>query len=177
MIDVDGEVLIMRTIRLLNQYDPHSEVIVTSHDERYNFPGSVRYEPLDNNLEIDRFTYELIEDDICFLYGDTYYTEESISKIIDSKTDDLLFFGNDVSIVAIKVKDSNLFKKHIDNVKQLFLNNKINNCKGWQVYQSFQNLEFDKKQIAGNFVVVDNRTIDYNTPDEYEKSKSRRKDV
>ena len=26
--------------------------------------------------------------------------------------------------------------------------NMIKNCKGWHVYQSFQNLEFDKKQIG-----------------------------
>lgn len=169
LIKVDGETIIGRVVRLLNKYDSAANVIVTSHDPRYEFDGATRYEPINNLLEIDRFTYELIEDNMCFLYGDTYYTEDAIKSIIDSKADDLLFFGNDKSIVAIKVIDSKLFKRNIDRVKQLYLDGKINSCKGWQVYQSYQNLEFDKKSIADKFVVVDNKTIDYNTPEEYEK--------
>ena len=177
LIEVNGEALLARTVRLLHEFDKDAEVIITSHDERYEFEGSTRYEPYSNHIEIDRFTYELIEDNICFLYGDTYYTEETIKKIVDTDTSDVLFFGNSRSIVAVKVKDSSLFKKHVDNVRKLFLKNKIKNCKGWQVYQSFQNLEFDKKEIKDRFIVVDNETIDYNTPDDYENSvvKRRRK--
>ncbi len=175
LIEVNGEVLLARTVRLLHEFDKNAEVIITSHDERYEFEGSTRYEPHSNVLEIDRFTYELIEDNICFLYGDTYYTEDAIAKIVNADTSDVLFFGNSKSIVAVKVKDSSLFKKHIDNVKKLFLDNKIRNCKGWQVYQSFQNLEFDKKEIRNKFIVVDNETIDYNTPDDYENGVVKRR--
>lgn len=176
LIKIDGEILLERTVRQLNNQDKNAKVIITSHDKRYEFKGATRYEPLNNVLEIDRFTEELIEDNICFLYGDTYYTDETINNIINSKVDDILFFGNQKSIVAIKVKDSKLFKKHISNVKKLYLNNKIKNCKGWQVYQSFQNLEFDKKQIKDKFVIVDDETIDYNTPKEYENRKQNKVD-
>lgn len=176
LIKIDGEILLERTVRQLNNQDKGAKVIITSHDKRYEFKGATRYEPLNNVLEIDRFTEELIEDNICFLYGDTYYTDETINNIINSKVDDILFFGNQKSIVAIKVKDSKLFKKHISNVKNLFLENKIQNCKGWQVYQSFQNLEFDKKQIKDKFVIVDDETIDYNTPKEYENRKQNKVD-
>lgn len=176
LIKIDGEILLERTVRQLNNQDKNAKVIITSHDKRYEFKGATRYEPLNNVLEIDRFTEELIEDNICFLYGDTYYTDETINNIINSKVDDILFFGNQKSIVAIKVKDSKLFKKHISNVKNLFLKNKIKNCKGWQVYQSFQNLEFDKKQIKDKFVIVDDETIDYNTPKEYENRKQNKVD-
>lgn len=175
LVEIDGETLLARTVRLLKEYDADSEIIITSHDKRYEFEGATRYEPLNNVLEIDRFTYELIEDNICFLYGDTYYTEEAIEKIVSTDTDDLLFFGNNKSIVAIKVADSKLLKKNIDNVKELYLNKKIENCKGWQVYQSYQNLEFDKKQIGNKFIVLDEKTNDYNTPEDYENSINKRK--
>lgn len=170
-VKIDGEVLIERTVRLLNEFDKDAEVIITSHDKRYEIPGSVRYEPLHNYLEIDRFTEELIEDNICFLYGDTYYSDKALKLITSSSTNDLLFFGNSKSIVAILVKDSNLFRKHINNVKELYLDKKIKNCKGWQVYQSFMNLEFDKKQIKDKYVIIDDGTTDYNTPEEYESRK------
>lgn len=173
LININGEVLIERTVRQLNEFDSQAKVIITSHDKRYEFPGSTRYEPKDNNLEIDRFTNELIEDNICFLYGDTYYSDSAIKTIIEESAEDLLFFGNETSIVAIKVKDSELFKYHISNVKKLYLSNKIKNCKGWHVYQSFQNLEFDKKQIGKKYILITDKTKDYNTPDEYEKELNR----
>lgn len=165
---INNEPLLKRTVRLLLERDNESEIIITSHDKAYEIEGATRYEPLNNNLEIDRFTTELIEDDICFLYGDTYYSEEAINLIISEKVKDILFFGNEKSIVAVKIKDGNLFKYHVDNVRNLYLNEKIKACKGWQVYQSFQNLEFDKKQIKNKFIKVNEDTIDFNTPDEYE---------
>ena len=87
-----------------------------------------------------------------------------------------MFFGNEKSIVAIKIKDSKLFKKHVERVRKLYLEGKIKNCKGWQVYQSFMNLEFDVKKIADKFIIVDKDTIDFNTPKEYENSKLQKGD-
>lgn len=170
LVEINGEILLQKTIRQIHENDKNCFVIVTSHDPRYEFEGATRYEPLNNVLEIDRFTEELIEDNICFLYGDTNYSDKSLKTIIETNVDDLMFFGNNKSIVAIKIKDSKVFEKHLKNVKSLFLEGKIQNCKGWQVYQSFQKLEFDKKVIANNFIIVDD-AIDYNTPDEYESFK------
>lgn len=175
-VTINGEPLIKRTIRQLNERVNNCEIIITSHDKRYDIEGSTRYEPLNNVLEIDRFTEELIDDNICFLYGDTYYPDEVIDSIISKKASDILFFGNAKSIVAIKIKDGKLFKKHVSIVRKLFLDGKIKNCKGWQVYQSFVGLEFDKKQIGEKFVLVNKDTIDFNTPKEYENSKLQKDD-
>ena len=170
LVEINGEPVISRTVRLLNELtDGKSEVIITSHDHRYEFNGSRRYEPLNNKLEIDRFTRELIQDNICFLYGDTYYTEESLTKIMEKEPEDILFFGNWKSIVAVKVKDSDLFMQHIDRVRMLFLEGKLKKCVGWQVYQSVVGQDFaDKAVPADKFVMLDEKTTDINTPEEYE---------
>lgn len=168
LIEVDGEILLERIVKQLNKFDPNAEVIITSHDKRYEFKGSTRYEPKNNIIELDRYTKELIEDNICFLYGDTYYSDNAIKEIITKNCEDILFFGNMKSIIAIKIKDSSLFKKHIENVRNLYQNNKIKECKGWQVYQSFQNLEFDKKVIKNKYILIEDATKDFNTPNEYE---------
>lgn len=169
LAEVNGEPILGRTVRLLNEMtEGKTEVIVTSHDERYEFEGSRRHEPLDNKLEIDRFTRELIADETCFLYGDTYYTEEALSAIINMEADDLLFFGNTKSIVAVKIKDSALFEHHVDNVKKLFLEGKIDRCVGWQVYQSVTGQDFANKAVpAEKFVLLAKETTDFNTPEEY----------
>ena len=171
LAQVNGEPILGRTVRLLNEMTlGEAEVIITSHDSRYEFPGSRRHEPIDNNLEIDRFTAELIEDDTCFLYGDTYYTEEALESILSTEAEDLLFFGNTKSIVAVKIKDSNLFKEHVKTVKDLFLAGKIQRCVGWQVYQSVTGQDFTQKAVpAEKFIMLGNETTDFNTPEEYKK--------
>ena len=114
LIEINGETLLSRTVRLLKEFNSDAEVIITSHDPRYEVEGARRYEPRNNMLEIDRFTEELIEDDICFLYGDTYYSEKAMETITTTEADDLMFFGNGKAIVAIKVKDASVFRYHVN---------------------------------------------------------------
>ena len=158
---INGEPIILRTVRLLRE-NGIDDIIITSHNPSYNIEGAKRYEPLKNNEEIDRFTYELINEEIVFLYGDTYYEEKTIQDIINAKTDKILFFGNDKSIVAIKVIDYILFKSIIDKIKEMGIPGK-----GWTVYQIINGLPFDSREVKDNFIYVGNNSIDVNTPGEY----------
>ena len=168
-IEIDGETLLARTVRLLRENDARADIVITSHDPRYEVPGARRYEPQNNHLEIDRFTEELIADDVCFLYGDTFYSESVIQKIADTPAEKLLFFGNERSIVAIKVADGALFRQHVDRVRALFLAGKIEKCIGWQVYQSFEGLPFGEKTIAADYILIQDGTEDFNSPADYNR--------
>ena len=172
-IEIGGETLLGRTVRLLNEGDREAEVIITSHDPRYEVPGARRYEPLHNILEIDRFTEELIEDDVCFLYGDTYYSQAAMNTILQTGTDDMIFFGNERSIVAIKVKDGELFRSHVDNVRRLYLAGEIEKCIGWQVYQSFTGLPFGEKKIGPKYIVLEDGTEDFNSPEDLNRRQNK----
>ena len=169
LIEIDGETLLARTVRLLRENDARADIVITSHDPRYEVPGARRYEPQNNHLEIDRFTEELIADDVCFLYGDTFYSESVIQKIADTPAEKLLFFGNERSIVAIKVADGALFRQHVDRVRALFLTGKIEKCIGWQVYQSFEGLPFGEKTIAADYILIQDGTEDFNSPADYNR--------
>ena len=169
LIEIDGETLLARTVRLLRENDARSDIVITSHDPRYEVPGARRYEPQNNHLEIDRFTEELIADDVCFLYGDTFYSESVIQKIADTPAEKLLFFGNERSVVAIKVADGALFRQHVDRVRALFLAGKIEKCIGWQVYQSFEGLPFGEKTIAADYILIQDGTEDFNSPADYNR--------
>lgn len=169
LIRIGGETLLARTVRLLRENDPQGEIVITSHDPRYEVPGAKRYEPQNNHLEIDRFTAELIADDTCFLYGDTFYSEHIIQKIVHTDAEILLFFGNEKSIVAIKVADGAQFRQHVDRVRELFLAGKIEKCIGWQVYQSFEGLPFGEKKIAADYILIQDGTEDFNSPEDYNR--------
>jgi len=178
---VDGEPVLGRTVRLLREVaaeaaaasgavsggtDP--EIIITSHDERYEFEGATRHEPENNIYEIDRFTTELVCDEMCFLYGDTVYDKEVLADIVASDAEDILFYGNRKSVVAVRIGDAELFRKHFNRVRNLFVDGKIEKCKGWQIYQSVTGQDLREKPVIGEkFVLVDEHTTDINTPEEY----------
>ncbi|MEG0805489.1 MAG: hypothetical protein RR364_04030 [Lachnospiraceae bacterium] len=172
-LKVEGETLLQRTVRLLNQEDSEAEVIITSHDSRYEVEGATRYEPRNNHLEIDRFTEELIENDVCFMYGDTYYTEEAMKLIVNTEASELLFFGTAQVIVAIKVADGECFRYHTERVRQLYKEGRIDKCIGWQVYQSYEGLPYDHKVIKKDYIKVGESTCDFNTPEDIKKLESK----
>lgn len=168
---VNGEPIIARTVRLLREMarEPY-EIIITSHNKAYEFEGSRRHEPVSNNYEIDRFTDELIIDDMCFLYGDTYYTEDSLKTIVEAEEGRTLFFGNSKSIVAIRISDGEEFRRHKDRVKDMFIRGELPSCKGWQVYQSFTGQDLcAPPKIGENFVMLKDKTTDINTPEDYDR--------
>ncbi len=167
-ISIGGETLLERTVRLVHLYDGSAEVIITSHNANINIEGAVRYEPENNVLEVDRFTAELIGDDMCFLYGDVYYSEDAIRTVVENAgRDKLLFVGSEKSICAVLVKDGELFRSCYEGVRNMYLNGEISECKGWQVYHMYAGLPLESREIGAGYLVVDSFTRDFNSPQDY----------
>lgn len=167
-ISVSGETLLERTVRLVHKFDNTAEVIITSHDKSVNVPGASRYEPKNNVLEIDRFTAELIGNDMCFLYGDVLYSEDAIKTVIAHRGQrPLLFFGSEKSICAVLIGDGELFRSLYLEVRRRFVEGEIAECKGWQVYHLYAGLPLSGRGIGESFVILDSFTRDFNTPEDY----------
>jgi len=160
LIEIDGETLLARLVRQLREIDDACEITITARDDRYEVAGAKRYVPLDNEDEIDRFTAELIENEVCFLYGDTCYTDETIAEIVTATGSDLLFFGNKLRIIAVKVFNGTCMKKHTARVK-------VDNPdgKGWHVYQSYSGREL--YELGDDFLMIEDGAWDFNTPEDY----------
>lgn len=167
-IVINGETLLERSSRLLHELDKSAEVIITSHNEGLSVPGAKRYEPLDNVLEIDRFTRELIDDDMCFLYGDVYYSEDALKTVLDSRGKaPLLFIGSEKSICAVLVGDGKLFSALCSEVRRRFLAGETAECKGWQVYHLYAGLPLEGRETGRDYLAVDSFTRDFNSPEDY----------
>ena len=160
LIEINGSTLLERLTNQILSVDASAEIIITARDERYEVLGAVRHVPLNNENEIDRFTEELIENNVCFLYGDTYYTDAAVEKIINTNGNHLLFFGNHRRIVAVKVFDGLYLKKHLNKIKKISPNGK-----GWDVYQSHSGLQ--RNAIGQDYVLIENGVQDFNTPQDY----------
>lgn len=163
-IPVGRQTLLERTCEQLRKLDPTAPIYITSHDTGLQIRGAVRHEPRNNVLEIDRFTAELIEDQVCFLYGDTIYSETALRAVMERNTTGVLFFGSKKSIFAIKVADGALFRSHIAHVRDLFLKQEIRECIGWEVYHSLYGLPLESREIGEGYVLIEDGTRDFNTP-------------
>lgn len=168
-ITVDGETLIERTVRLIRENDETAEITVTSHNPSLSTAGAERYEPKNNVLEIDRFTVELICDNVCFLYGDVLYSEAAMRRICSDDGDEpIMFFGNEKSICAVLIRSGKEFSRCFSAVRNMFVEGKLTECKGWQVYRYYVGLPLEERNIGECFVFVPDGTRDFNSPEDYD---------
>lgn len=165
-IRIGNQTLLERTCGLIRELDPDAAIYITSHDQNLSIAGTVRHEPMHNVLEIDRFTVELIEPNVCFLYGDSLYSEESLRRIMEEETKGVLFFGSPRKIFAVKVADAQLFRQHLQHVRELFLREEIHECIGWEVYHSLYSLPLESREIGAGYILLDNETRDFNSPED-----------
>ena len=161
-IEINGETLIGRTTRLLKERG--KDYYITG-DDRFKKYGKVIPQSY-NDAEIDRF--ERVDVPIIYLYGDVYYTEEALDKILNTEPKDILFFGNENEIYAVRVNDLNLFYKHKDRVKRRFLTGEITRCLGWEIYKSLHDIPFQDHRIEGRFILINDLTDDIDYKEDYE---------
>ena len=169
LVEVDGETLLARTTRLLHEADAEAQVVITAHDERYETQGARLHHPVQFELEIDRFPLELLVEPTVFLYGDTFYTPEAVAAICEPQPDArLCFYGNGARIFAVRAADFELMKRLLAELRAQVVTGEIPDCKGWQLYHRYLDMPLEGKDIAGDYVLIEDATTDFNTPEEYE---------
>lgn len=177
---IGNEKIIERTIRLLKE-NGVEDIIITSHDKRFDKFGVERYEPKNNSYKgseqkgcwIDAFTTELITEPITFLFGDVFYSKEAIKTIVESETDDVLFFctdikkGKDIRYIkkhdeplGFKIENTEKFLKHQDIIRQLFYKGEIRRPISWELYRSLNDMPLNIHQLKNNYVGINDITCD-----------------
>lgn len=190
---INGERLIERTIRLLKE-NGIKDIIITSHDKRFDNLGATRYEPKNNyyipnkkdykknkGYWLNAFPVELLNKPICFLFGDVYYSENAIKKIVETDTNSTLFFctyqnqskeyikSHDEPL-AYKVVDYKLFKRHINKVKKA--KDKGLCCREpivWELYRSINNQELNIHKMGCNYIAINDISCDIDAKKDIER--------
>lgn len=178
---INGETLLERTIRLLKENGVEN-IIITSHDKRFDNLGAIRYEPKFNDYKprenkgywLSAFPKELLDEPVTFLLGDVYYSENAIKTIVTTKTKSTLFFCSDKKKgysenyikhhdepFAYKVKDYNLFKKHIDIVKDMYDKGETKRHPiAWELYRSINKIDVNTHKLTINYIAINDETCD-----------------
>ena len=163
-IVIDGENLLERIVRQINSFDKNAKIIISSHNSNHKVYGCMLYASDAINEYKRMYLYEKISKPTIFLYGDTYYEDNVIEKIVNDLIEKVMFYGNENAIIAIKVIDYNLFKSKLD------------------IYNGIKTLlhEFEEYDISKLFVNVGYDFKNINTSDDYHslvKSKKKEKNV
>lgn len=184
---INGEPLVARTIRLLKE-NGVKEVLITSHDKRFDNLGAIRYEPLNNNYNgkkqtgywLDAFPRELITQPITFLLGDVYFSENAIKTIVNSNTESILFFCTDRKLgysdkyikhhdepFGFKVVDCKKFLEHIDIVKTMYDEHKTRRHPiSWELYRSINGIDVNTHELTTNYIAINDETCDIDRIDD-----------
>lgn len=190
LVEIDGERLIARTIRLLKE-NGVKDITITARDKRFNDLGVKVYNPKTSNYNyatgkgywLNAFPFEMMDEPVCFIWGDVYFSEEAIKTIVENDTNSTLFFctynnESDKYIkhhdepLAYKVVDTDLFKKHITKVKKMYDDGLC--CRHpivWEVYRSIHGIDVNTHIMTDNFIAINDISCDIDSLKDLENIK------
>jgi hypothetical protein len=178
LIEIGGETILQRTVRLLNKYEGLDIFVVGKNDDdRYKIPGSTYYEADLNpeNVDADKFlsSQSLWNEDgrTIVFYGDVWFTEEAIDTIIMHTGTDWVLFSNDKECFA-----QSFYPEHIEEhrnalyrIRDDFKSGVIKRCGGWEHYRAMTGTPLDKHEFRGRNIKIYDLTDDFDFPWEYDE--------
>lgn len=199
-IEIEGEPIIHRTVRLLNEQGV-DDVWVVGKDDRYDIQGSTLYVPTfhPEYYDADKFLNSkdlwLHDARNLVLYGDVYFTERAIWKIMHPPYDPVseskpvrdrsgwyLYarpFGSDTTgngdgecfAQAIMPNDLRQHERELFNLVEDFKEGRLGRIGGWEHYRRMIGLPenmLHRHLVGDNFINVDDWTDDFDTPHSYD---------
>lgn len=195
---INGEALVDRTIRLLTPYDAEPIVCCnpeeTAFDDYHLFRAKFTFDYLNQTgYYLDAFDAVPCEDPHIFLFGDVYYTEDAISKIMDRfhSTDRNIFICNRYPFnpqhlrqgepFGWIVKDPEEFRWAIKLGKRFQDRGLIDHARGipsnWELYHIINGMGVNEFNLSeDDCLVIDDLTIDVDDPGAIEKLEKRIKE-
>ena len=192
LIKINGEPLICRTIRLLKE-NGIENIIISSNNKLFDNLGVERYEPKHNDWDgkngywLNAFPLEILDQSTTYMFGDMYYTESLIKKIVETDVEDNTLFccyenKNPKYIKewdepqAFKIVNVDKFKEHIDKVKKLKDEGKLwREPIVWELYRSMNGLDVCTHNIGKNCIITNDESCDIDYVEEMEKLKEKLK--
>lgn len=204
LIKVNGEVLVERTIRLLKENGVEDIAICTNGND-FDYLGlpilMQHNEYISGNENENKKSeycwlnaYYPINDPVCYLHGDVYFSPEAIKTIVNTKVKDTMFFctydwsdgvkdrrnykGREP--FAYKVENQKLFRNAINDLLKMVDEGKFADglppiC--WHLYRYLNNKDINYQtkewteinnifQEEGDYIVINDYTTDIDHPED-----------
>jgi hypothetical protein len=188
LIEIDNEKIVHRTARLLKKHGVSDISIVTKeYDERYDTPYStqevvkVDYE---TNADADKFLSSKHlwnkQGRTIVLYGDCYFTEDAIKKIVNYENEDWTLFCRphpseitgsrygECFAQSFYPKDIERHENALKKIAQYHKEGVIRRCGGWEHYRAMVGTPLFEHKMTTNWELIDDFTDDFDYPEDYE---------
>ena len=192
LTEINGEVLVERTIRLLEENGINNWWI-SSNDSNFD-----KYKRIIHHVN----TFEVLEDGTIkgywldaypplskptiILHGDVYYTEEAIKKILNYEAKENTFIGNEIARnpqhlnwgepFGWIIVNPEQFRKDIEFTKRLQDDGSLERgyAISWELYRVMNGYDPNKMLINdNNYLSIDDNTIDVDEPYQIEEVNKR----
>ncbi len=168
VLPVNGEPVIMRTVRQLNENGINDVLIVTVWDEikaLYDNCLDVGHtKGVVKTIEGCRDRWVETNDTILFLLGDVVWTDEAIKIAIETNKN-VAFFGSDVEIFAVRVTPAG----KSDFINGIRLCNFYKEFTTWVLYRLMAGFRTQQHKFETEmFVKITDKTDDIDYPSKYE---------
>lgn len=187
LIEVNGERIVDRTIRLLKE-NGVQDIYISSNNPLFDSCNVPRLENKDNYYELGKdydkgwwlSAFYKVNEPVCYIWGDVYFSDGAIKTIVNYKTHkDILFGTSDAKNkyhnnwgepFAYIVNDYKRFYKAIDDIKVLWDEGKIIRMPVvWELYRYLHKLDINVQRITEDYVCIDDGTIDIDSPEDIER--------
>ena len=188
---VKGEVIVERTIRLLKE-NGIKDIAISSNNPQFDGLGVPRLEHNNTYKQINGTqvgywldAYYPVEEPVCYIYGDVYYTDKAIKTIVEYQSNKNTLFGtsdaknkyhqNWGEPFAYKVWDYTTFFKGIEDVKRLQDKGLTNRMPvTWELYRYLNNLDVNVQRVLDDtYICIDDGTMDVDSPEELKELNER----
>jgi len=182
LVEVDGEPILHRTVRLLHE-NSIEDIWITSHRKEHEVEGAKRFEP---EINFDKFYAAKPiwnTDETLFVYGDVFYTKEAMKTIVNTPVDEFCFFGQfSVSpltghggeIYGVRICGESGFWKFGEAILNVWVRKELGkgNAGAWEIYRYMsgaREVAINRHELYGNshYVEIADLTDDFDTPEHY----------
>jgi hypothetical protein len=178
LLKIEGESLIQRTTRQISAYADRTFVVGTDSSYKTDFSELFAPEQKQPALEMHKFSssQELWSKRTVLLFGDTYYTDEAISTIVQDTGDFTFFLRSGASsftqkpygeIYAFSFLDS-AHQKLQEGIDTLLKHQDIYGAGGWALMRHLLGISYKSKTkdhfTKGHYIEIDDWTEDFDYP-------------
>ncbi len=192
LIEIEGERLLNRTVRLLKERGVEEIYIVVKEiTDAYHVEGATQWKANlnpDANVDADKFlsSQELWNDDgrTLVFYGDCYFTDEAMDTIVNFTSREwTLFCRPNASKVtgtpwgecfaqSFYTDDIPRHRAALLRIARLYKDGVITRCGGWEHYRAIlgrPDARIRRPHVMGsNYVEIDDWTDDFDYPKDYD---------
>lgn len=191
LLEIGGERIVERTIRLLRE-NGVNDIVITATDERFDGLGVPRLEHRNTYRQEngEQYGYWLdafypFTEPIVYIFGDVYFSDKAIKTIVNYDGGGNILFGSALATntlhmnwgepFAYVVNDMATFRAGIEAVKKLQDEGKTDRMPVvWELYRYLNGLDVNIHEVKSDtFKVIDDVTIDVDSPEAYNELKGK----